>query len=343
MVGTITISIEIELAWGVHDLGEYDHLSEGCQQERVYLRKLLDKCDELDIAISFDIVGHLLLDSCDGHECSSYPSQWFTEDPATDHVTNPEFYAPDIADEILSRPTDHELCTHTFSHALSNQMDAALISEELARSQRLHERVVGEPTVSLVPPRHHLPPETALKANSIEIVRQAVQTRGPTPLHRYKELLLGQSFTRKPRLVDGIVETYCTYYPSLTAPALPAGQRETHALFKWQPLRLRQRLHERRLKATVESVGADDSYLHLWCHLYDLSNEHQWRPLAAFLEALAKYRDDGSVSVETMEQLNAHVRKEAVDRRHALLEVDGASEPDDAPEADDVLKEVVNT
>lgn len=33
MSGTLTLSVEIELGWGVHDLGTDDHLSEGCQCE----------------------------------------------------------------------------------------------------------------------------------------------------------------------------------------------------------------------------------------------------------------------------------------------------------------------
>lgn len=308
MSGVVTISIELELGWGVHDVGDYDHLSEGCRKERSYFDKLLRKCDQFDVPISFNTVGHLMLAECGGTHHGSYPDTWFCEDPGTDVKVDPAFYAPDIVEKIRPRAADHELCTHTFSHVLFDRMDRESVSQDLARAQRLHEEIDGRPTPSLVPPRHGEPSTEVLEENSIEIVRKAIDTGTETPAHRYLELLLEPPSLPEPRLVDGIVETYTTSYPSLVAPSLPGGQRNTHPGYKWLPLRLRQQLQRRRLQEITRRAVEEDAYVHLWCHLYDLSNEYQWPLVADIIEEFATYRNEGQLEILTMEALNDRIR-----------------------------------
>lgn len=105
MSGTLTLSVEIELGWGVHDLGTDDHLSEGCQRERQYMTRLLDACDEFDVPVSFDVVGHLFFDTCDSHDTAGYPEGWFDADPETGASEDPAFYAPDLIGAVAVRPT----------------------------------------------------------------------------------------------------------------------------------------------------------------------------------------------------------------------------------------------
>jgi hypothetical protein len=61
MTGTITLSLEIELGWGLAQFNKLDTLSDDRRQETDHLRRLLTLCDELSVPITFDIVGHLLL------------------------------------------------------------------------------------------------------------------------------------------------------------------------------------------------------------------------------------------------------------------------------------------
>jgi peptidoglycan/xylan/chitin deacetylase (PgdA/CDA1 family) len=311
MSGTLTISVEVELGWGVHDLGTDDHLSEDCRHERAHLTRLLDACDEFDVPVSFDVVGHLLLDACAGHDATGYPPGWFDADPETGVEEHPAFYAPETVAAIRARPTDHEVCTHTFSHVLCGEVDPDVVDRELRRCRALHEDRLGEPPVSLVPPRHSPPPARVLRENGVEVVRLARDTRGPTPAHRYAELLAGRPPLHEPRLVDGVVETYCTDYPSLAAPALPAGRRDTHWSFRALPTALRRRLHVRRLAGATRAAADRDATLHLWPHLYDLSNEPQTRAVRSFLARAARIRDERGLSIRTMADLNRAVRAEA--------------------------------
>lgn len=112
MAGALTISLEIELAWGTHDKDSndrFDHISPRREVETKTLNNLLKLCDDLELPITFDVVGHLFLSSCDGSHPSPHEGDWFASDPGTDEESNPLFYAPDMVKNIRDAKVDHEL------------------------------------------------------------------------------------------------------------------------------------------------------------------------------------------------------------------------------------------
>ena len=168
MNGVVTLSIELELGWGMHDWAEYGHLSSDRSAETEALHRLLDLADRLDLPITFDIVGHLLHDSCSGSHPGFHPESWWDEDPGTCNDSDPLFYAPDLIREIRNRETDHELATHTYSHLLADEATAEELDDELATVNELHADVGLSAPTSIVMPRHQQPtirflPTTASK------------------------------------------------------------------------------------------------------------------------------------------------------------------------------------
>lgn len=305
MGGTLTISIEIELGWGVHDLSTRSHLSEDGRRERAYLRKLLDKADEAGVPISFDIVGHLLLSACDGTHEGPYPDGWFDADPGTDVESDGLFYGPDLARQVLNADTDHELCTHTFSHLLCHRASDELLDAELRRVRELHEEL-DAPVSSFVPPRHYRPNNEVLRRNGIEVARYAKVKESPTLAHRFKHLTVGPHPQWETHVEDGLLETYCTTYPSLTALTLPSGQEEAFWGYRLFPLTARKRAHEHYLRRATQRSIESGTPLHLWCHLYDISNEHQWPILEEYLDYLGDVPNE-KLEIEPMETLaDAH-------------------------------------
>ena len=146
MTSVVTLSIELELGWGMHDRAEYGHLSSDRSVETEALHRLLDLADRLDLPITFDIVEHLFHDSCSGSHFGSHPESWWTEDPGTNSDTDPLFYAPDLIREIRDRETDHELATHTYSHLLADEAMSEELNDELATVNDLHADVgAGRP------------------------------------------------------------------------------------------------------------------------------------------------------------------------------------------------------
>ncbi|PSQ50973.1 polysaccharide deacetylase [Halobacteriales archaeon SW_6_65_15] len=332
MGGKVTLSIEVELGWGVHDLDAAPHLSADGSAERAYLSRLLNCADALDVPISFDVVGHLLQSACDGSHEGPHRDGWFDADPGTDASVNPLFYAPEMVRDIVDRPSGHELCTHTYSHVPCQTVDEETVGWELDRAQSQIETVTGSKTVSIVPPRHSRPSSETLREAGIEIMRMSRDTSDKSRPGRLVELLYGPHPTFEPRLVDGVVETYCTAYPSLTSSALPSGQRDPLAPFRLLPVRVRQSLQRQYLSRAIDAAVETDGHCHLWCHLYDLSNQYQWPVVRSFLEELAARRDSGDVRVLTMAELNDDFREdEAADASYAD---GGADRPHAAERAD---------
>lgn len=310
MTGIVSLSMEIELGWGDHDTGNLDRLSEGGALERRYLSKLLGLTDDVSIPISFNVVGHLFLDSCSGSHDSPHEEGWFRGDPGTNRLQNGLFYAPDMMSRIRDSETDHEICTHTFSHALFNDISREVCDWELRRAQELHREHVGRPTTSLVPPRHQPPPYDVLRDNGISVVRPAMDNRAKSKLHRFKELLSGPLVHSPLRETGGITETYCTTYPSLTAPSLPSGQGTPHPVFRHLPTTTRQRYHLEKLKRVTEEVAERDSHVHLWCHLFDVSNGPQFEVVGEYLRWLDTFRRDRDLVVAKMEELPRYLREQ---------------------------------
>jgi hypothetical protein len=311
MTGTVTISIEVELGWGVHDTGEFDRLSQDGSAERRYLAALLSACTRHEIPISFDVVGHLFLSACPGTHASPHSRSWFAADPGTDVRTDPLFYAPDMVRAIRAEPVGHELCTHTFSHAVLDEVTRTVAEWELRRAQEMHREHTGGRARSLVPPRHGMPSSDLLSEHGIETVRPPLDRETGSTARRFKQLLAGPEPLSVLRRRDGIVETYCTTNPSLTAPALPSGQGGTHPAFRSLPEAIRRHLHLRKLRNLTRRAAREDAHAHLWCHLFDLGNEAQWRTVRAYLDWLATYRDRNDLAVVPMAGLNAHLEGDA--------------------------------
>jgi len=305
--GVVTLSIEIELGWSLYRSGKLHNLSTNRRDETNALSHLLSLCDQHEIPISFDIVGHLMLSECNG----DHPDGRFDLDPGGDVSTDPEFYAPDLVRSILDADVDHELATHTFSHVLLDEVSSEVVTWELDASRELHQEY-GAQFVSLVTPRHRRCDPVIARNAGIEIVRMPADTHtGITPnKSRLKQLY---SIFSTPPVIDpimesGMVYTFSSRYPSLAAPFLPSGHDTLPWMFSVLPLSIRERLHRRRLVRTATNAAQSGSFTHLWCHLFDLSPDCQRRPLDEFFRLLDQYRERGLLSIKTMSELNDYVR-----------------------------------
>lgn len=305
--GTVTISIDFELAWGMADRIEtaYDIISHRRRAETAYLGRLLDICDRLEIPLTFATVGHLFLDSCDGVHAKLPRTDGLRVDPGTDSECDPLFYAPDLIESIRRAEVPHEIGTHTFSHVICDSVPSSVVDQELKAVADIHERNGLKPPRSLVAPRNRLPDYDVLRENGIEIVRVPQPLPADTEVGKYGARLRTWITNPSPvigrsTVIDGVSETYATPYPSLTAVHLPNGRANPLVPFRIVPRTVRQRAHESYLRRALETAIERETNLHLWTHLYNLSNPSQWEPIRSFLHALADYRNEGQVHVERM-------------------------------------------
>ena len=307
MTGVVTLSIELELGWGMHDQAEYGHLSSDRSAETEALHRLLDLADRLDLPITFDIVGHLFYDSCSGSHPGPHPESWWTEDPGTNSDTDPLFYAPDLVREIRDRGTDHELATHTYSHLLADEAMAEELDDELATVNDLHADAGLPAPTSIVMPRHQQPDYSILADHGIETIRRPIEGYGRSDSNQVSTfwwLLTRDHPASTLEQQNGIIETTATPHPSLTAASLPAGQSRPHPLFSVIPRQIRQALHRRHLTDTVDWAAVENSHIHLWTHVYNMANDGQWEPISDGLEYLAERRDEGEILIKRMDELS---------------------------------------
>jgi hypothetical protein len=305
--GTVTLSLEIELGWGVHDHereNRFWQLDSSRELETEALAWLLECAQTHDIPITFDVVGHLLLEECDGDHDGPHAPGWFDADPGTDVDRDPLFYAPDLVDMIEDSPLDHEICTHTFSHVECDAVSRETLDWELERSRELHEAAgYGAPT-AIVAPRHRPAPTAALTDHGITHDRMPAEGQDGSDARLRSAWILNRDHpVYDPEREDGVLTSYSTPYPSLSAPYLSRGAAPPPKKFGSIPLGWRQRNHRKYLAGGIDRAIESNGYTHFWAHLFDINQEVQRPPIEAMFEKLAAERADGDVVVTPLGEL----------------------------------------
>lgn len=306
MTGIVTLSIELELGWGMHDMRRYDHLSRNREAENRALERLLSIADDLELLITFSVVGHLFHHSCSGTHPGPHPEEWWDEDPGTDVETDPLFYSPGLISDINNAKTNHEIATHTYSHLLADEAPNDELSDEISKVRELHHEFGLHEPESIVLPRHQTPNYSVLAEGGIRTIRKTMEEyrrSSLNPIAKTWWLLTREHPTSTIRQRAGLLETTVTPHPSLTSVLLPAGQSSSHPVFSALPLKLRQSLHQRYLANAIDRATEDDSHVHLWTHLYNFANDAQWEPMRGGLEYLSNQRNEGGIEIQRMQDL----------------------------------------
>lgn len=156
--GVVLISADFELAWA----WRYAFINSGtgleyaaiAKRERHNIPGLLVQCEKYHIPVTWGTIGHLFLGKCKRggnikhEEIKRLPwfknkywqfseGDWFDHDPASDYISSPEWYAPDLVELIIKSNTGHEIACHTFSHISCDEgvCSPEVIDSELKASQ----------------------------------------------------------------------------------------------------------------------------------------------------------------------------------------------------------------
>lgn len=133
-VGALTISIDLELAWGVWDHLTPDDLRRAASDERPICAALIELFDRYHVPATWAVVAALL----DDKSARTGPREaWF---------------APDIVEQVRRAKAGHEIGSHSGRHIYFDIASAAEAREDLAYAQRIH-RVHGLAFDSFVFPR----------------------------------------------------------------------------------------------------------------------------------------------------------------------------------------------
>ncbi|ELZ40567.1 Polysaccharide deacetylase [Halorubrum californiense DSM 19288] len=287
----------------MHDLETFSHLSRDRAAEERVLSDLLQACRRNGIQVTFDVVGHLLEESCDGVHPGPYPTGWWKNDPGTSRREHPLFYAPDLVEKIRSDSIDHEICTHTYSHVLADEVSDKTLNRDLTAARAAHEEQGLPSPESIVMPRHREVDYSILSDHGIDVIRTPIKKYNPeikNPFQKYWWIATRNHPPCEIRLSQGLLETTCTPHPSLSSTILPSGQRRPSPYFRLLPRPVRERLHRRYLRDAIGLAAEEDEHVHLWTHLHNIANDSQWRAIKPTLDDLGRCQEQGDAEILRM-------------------------------------------
>ena len=120
--GKLTISIDLELAWGFWDILTPEILRQSAAVERPICHKLLELFDRYHVPVTWAVVA-AVLDRASAQGRPGDQASW---------------YAPEIIERIRAAKTPHEIGSHGGRHLYYDRMSADAADEDLAFIKQVH-------------------------------------------------------------------------------------------------------------------------------------------------------------------------------------------------------------
>jgi peptidoglycan/xylan/chitin deacetylase (PgdA/CDA1 family) len=316
-MGTVVISADAELGWGFHDLK--DPPTDRLANARYGWQTLLDFCDEYEVPATWAVVGHLLLDDCDGeHADHPTPAGWFDHERGDDAMPRSLRFGDGLVDDLLNAEVDHDVGLHTFSHVEFGDPDTTrqLARAEVATSLEIA-RERGLELRSFVFPRNNVAHLDALAAYGIECYR------GVNPRTHQDDAWDGAVgkiaratlVRRPPPLVEPAVDSYglVNVPASLHLFSFEGTPRSLVEPVIGDPV-------VRQAKLGIDAAAEEDGVFHMWLHPNSITESRDERRLRAIFEYLDRQRAETSLSVQTMVDVAKDARAQATDSKTSPVE-----------------------
>ncbi|WP_408957976.1 polysaccharide deacetylase family protein [Natrinema sp. 74] len=288
-MGSVIISLDAELGWGFHDLSNPP--AERVTSGRRGWSVMLDLLDEYDIPATWAVVGHLMLETCDGrHADHPAPDGWF-ERERTEWADRDELrFGPDLVQALLESDVDHEFASHSFSHVLFGQSetDHELADAELERSIEIAADW-NQSVDSFIYPRNDIGHRDVLAERGIK----AYRSRSPT---RYGvRCMVDLTVLNRSLLVEPTIDEHgLVDIPASLFLFGFEGTARTFAESVWEdPMVALARYG-------INEATKRDGIFHMWLHPNNLTHERDDHRMRAILAYLARRRAETDLTVETM-------------------------------------------
>ena len=305
-MGTVVISLDAELALGYHDLADSPTRIRAARSGWVAALELFD---QYEVPATWGVVGHLLLRECDGrHADHPLGPEWFDDDPGGTVDEEDLWFAPDLVEAIVDRPTDHEIACHSFSHVEFGRSETTreVADAEVRACIRAAERH-GIDLDSFIFPRNRVGHLDVLADHGFTCYR------GTQPTVGYAD----SRFRAVAKLAD--------WYFGGESPPIVTPTVDEHGMvdvpasmflysFEGLPRQLLNPVFEQPVvtvaRRGVDRVCDDDGVFHMWFHPHDLLRPEGIERMAAILSYVEERRAEGRIEVETMRQVAAKTVEE---------------------------------
>lgn len=295
--GIFTLSLDFELIWGTLDKSKWPCFVPLCGIERnCVFPALLKLFDEYAIPATWCVVGHLMLERCDGRHDDRGRPGWFRLDPASSEQSAPWFYGRSLVKRIQACGIRQEIGLHSFSHAIFNECGAEVADAELDASMAAARELGIEPR-SFVFPRNAIDHLDRLAAHGIQVYR------GESP--RWYD---HGGYPRLLRRIGHLVDIATVAPPPLVEP-----RRDRHGLWNVPASMLYTpsfgarcvvpvALRVMRAKAGLRAAAQKGGLFHLWFHPTDLTvrTAAMLNGLRQVLRYAAELRERGQLQIAPM-------------------------------------------
>jgi len=300
--GVLLLSLDFELAWGTRGRPAARHCGPFWSGTRKAIRGLLELFERYEVPATWAVVGALLL----GRGRSKERHPWLDDPglsdiPAGDSTTQPQWYAEDVLEAIVSHPVAQEIACHTLTHRFiePGSDGRRVFREELQRFRTLCDELYLEQPTTFIYPKAKMAHFDILLDEGFRSIRGPESkwfeslpgTRIPAALR-----LMDARLARPPR-VDLPERLPCGLW------VLPSSQFYSPFLSVGKYLsvsaRVRKAVKGLRLAAERKQV------YHLWTHPFNLGvrTEELLAGLDEILQEARRLSDAGRLEVMSMAEL----------------------------------------
>lgn len=276
--GTLVISLDFELYWGVRDKKSLENYQDNILGVRSVIPRLLELFDQYKIHTTWATVGFLFLKNRQelvqlipkhqpNYSNSNLSPYSHIEKIGCNEEEDPYHYASSLINLIASSP-NQEIATHTFSHyyCLEPKQDPEAFREDLETAIKVAERY-NLKIKSIVFPRNQFNPE------SIKVCREAglLAYRGNQLSWLYKPSSQADesSLRRGLRLIDAYINisgNNCYSFKEISN-SLPLNIRSSRFLRPYsQKMKVAEPLRLKRILDSMTYAAKKGLIYHLWWH-----------------------------------------------------------------------------
>ena len=327
MVGTFSLSLDTELAWGSFDVAMSPRLvaaAEWTHQEGI--PRLLDILCRDRISATWAFVGHVTLRECNGHEKMTpvqyewFRDDWFRYDPKSDEGKDPAWYGRSAFLKVLKASHFQEIGFHSFSHVLFSHSGTprARAREEFLACRAIADEF-GLPAPAFIFPRNAPGYLDELRSAGFRCYRSPdVHLMSSSRLALLRKVIKGLAD------IIGLVPYPVTPFMNEGLVILPGSLllRSMDGWRSWIPASSRRARVRRGLDRCVREGGI----FHLWFHPINLYAHHEtmFGIVEDFCDLASRLRDRGDLRILTLGQIaEEYIAKneamgEALERQGAL-------------------------
>jgi peptidoglycan/xylan/chitin deacetylase (PgdA/CDA1 family) len=311
--GVFTLSIDVELAWGVCDKPMGIGTSKALVHEREIIKRLLRLFSKYDVRATWAVVGHLLLAKCDWDEGRVHPEisrpviknqsrDWFFQHPMKQD--DPLWHGRDIVEWIRNACPRQEIGSHSFCHIPYDETmtERRIVKQDIDRAKELH-RTLQLPFEVFIFPRNKVGHRQVLAEAGVRVYRGNTDrwyySIPCTPIRRLFNFLYFV-FPFPPQTVMPIVdENGMTNIPDSM---LLADRKGLRRLF------LPQVLLRKAIRGLERAVDRREIF-HLWFHPANFSyaTTGQFDILEEILWRASQLRDSGKLEILPMGKIRSRI------------------------------------